>query len=215
MNQLKRILFLSLTASLFSCATKYKNISPVLLAEPVSYYSNTRDSIEVFFYNDVLDHSQNRKLYRWARRHNYTFTGVKIINRSGKFRKGFQLKFYDDSKRIIPANTGWVARKARTRTTAAPFVAIPFMLLEEAVLPHENDPRDPYGFEIYPEFTDYITCEVVKQDNQHRKQANAQMSADLRSLDISGKVLPAGKPVYGIVILKNNISLSKLKVSIQ
>jgi len=198
-----------------SCATKYKTVKPVLLSTPFSFYSNTEDSIEIFFYSDVLDHSQNRKLYRWAKRHNYTFTGVKIINRSGKFRKGFQLKFYNDNKRVVPANTAWVARKARTRTTAAPFIAIPFLLLEEAILPHDEYPRGPDGFELYPEYSGYITCEITEQDNQHRKQSNTEMAADLKSLDISYKVLPTGKPVYGIVILKNNISLDRLKVSLQ
>ena len=214
MRSVKIIFLTALAIVLVSCATRYKAVKPVLLSTPVGFYSNTEDSIDVFFFSDVLDHRQNRKLYRWAKRHNYTFMGVKIINRSGKFRKGFQLKFYSGDKRVVPANTAWVARKARTRTTAAPFIAIPFLLLEEAVLPYDNYPRGPDGFELYPEYSGYITCEVVEQDNQHRKRSNAEMSADLRSLDISYKVLPTGKPVYGVVIIKNNIPLNDLKIKL-
>ncbi len=209
----RSILILILVTILHSCATKYRNIAPVLFAEPVYFYSNTKDSIDIFFFKDVLDPSQNRKLYRWAKRHDCSFTGVKIVNRSGKFRKGFQLRFFCGNKRLIPLNPAWVAKKARTRTTAAPFVGIPFMLMEEAVLP--DPPVGPDGFELYPEYSGTITQEIVSQDNQNRKMSNAEMRADLKSMDISSKALPAGKPVYGLVIFKNSFSTKDLRVEVQ
>ena len=200
---------------LTSCAVDYKAIPPVEYNETLILKENSEDSIKFKFFNDVLVSSGNKHLVRWARRHHYQAIGVEVTNMSGKFRKGFQLKYYNKEKRIIPVNNIWFAKKARQKMSGAPFIAIPFIILEEAIFSHDDYPKDANGFALYPEYNTSITCSVVESDKKRRKRANAKLLNDLKELDLSYRVLPAGKPVYGIVIFNQDVSPEKLNVNIE
>lgn len=99
--------------------------------------------------------------------------------------------------------------------SAAPFIAIPFIILEEAIFPKSDYPKDENGFDLYPELNKSITSSVVESDSKKRKQANALFLADLKKLDLSYKILPSGFPVYGIVIFEHNVPLLDLKIRIK
>ena len=206
---------LSLVLLLTTCAVDYRTIPPVICNETIILKENSEDSIKYRFFKDVLVSSGNKHLIRWARRHNYKAIGVEVTNLSGKFRKGFQLKYYEKEKRIIPVNNIWFAKKARQKMSGAPFIAIPFIILEEAIFPYSGYPTDANGFALYPEYNSSITCSVVESDKKRRKRANAKLLNDLKDLDLSYRVLPAGRPVYGIVIFNQNVSPEKLKVNIE
>ena len=185
-----------------------------MLNESCSFQKNNRDSIKYRFYNGILKSSGNKHLIRWANRHHYHAFGVEIVNLSGDFRKGFQLKFYINQNRLIPVNNQWFAKKARQKMSAAPFIAIPFFVAESAIF-HSDPPRGSDGFEIDPDYNTSITGKVVEADNKRRKHANAKFLNDLKELDLSYKVVPTGKPVYGIVIFKEEFSIDKLTVSFE
>ena len=215
MKTLSPILKLLLVLLLTSCAVDYKVIPDVSCNASTGIRINSEDSIKFRFFNDVLASSGNKHLIRWAKRHNYQAIGLEVTNLSGKFRKGFQLKYYADEKRIVPVNNIWFAKKARQKMSGAPFIAIPFIILEEAIFSHDDYPKDANGFEFYPEYNSSITCSVVESDKKRRQRANAKLLADLKELDLSYRVLSAGKPVYGIVIFENNTTPEGLTIRIQ
>ncbi len=200
---------------LTSCATDYKCIPPGMFNQHINFQTKSEDSLKVFFCQNILESSGNKHLIRWAERHNYSVIGIKVINNSGKFRKGFQLQYYIENKRLIPVSNIWFAKKARQKMSAAPFIAIPFIILEEAIFPKSDYPKDENGFDLYPELNKSITSSVVESDSKKRKQANALFLADLKKLDLSYKILPSGFPVYGIVIFEHNVPLLDLKIRIK
>ncbi len=97
---------------------------------------------------------------------------------------------------------------------AVPIIAVPFFVAESAIF-HFESPRGSDGFELDPEHDTSVTGKVVEADNRRRKQANAKFLNDLKELDLSSKVLPTGKPVFGIVIFKEEFSIDKLTISLE
>ena len=214
MKKFSTYLFPVLIFAITSCAVDYKYIPPVTTCQAAGFQVNLQDSIKYGFFKDVLECSGNKHLIRWAKRHNYQIIGMEVVNMSGKFRKGFQLHYFNGNEQLTTVNSGWFANKARQKMSGAPFLAIPFIILEEAIFPHNDYPKDANGFVLYPEYNQSITCSVVENDKKRRKHANAELLSDLRKHDFSYKVLPTGKSIYGIVIFNQPVSLDSLSVEI-
>ena len=101
MKTLSTIFKLLLVLLLTSCAVDYKVIPDVSCNASTDVRLNSEDSIKFKFFNDVLASSGNKHLIRWAKRNNYQAIGLEVTNLSGKFRKGFQLKYYDKRNELF------------------------------------------------------------------------------------------------------------------
>ena len=203
------LLILALAVLIASCAVEHKAIPELSLGNIDSYQFNETDSLYYGYFNDLLKESGNKRLKRWAKRKDYTFVGFEVTNASLEFTKGYQLKYYYKGQKITPVRNQWVANKARQKSKASSWLALPFTLLEKAIWPPE-EAYDEYGFSQADEST--ISSQIAEEDNKVRKQANRDLAEDLVSHEISDKVLHTGVPVYGIMVLEGDIDLSQLEI---
>jgi len=204
---------------LSSCAVKHKQLTTLNLVHFNSYHFNNIDSIQYGYFENLLEnlleHSNNKRLIRWANRKNYQFIGFNVINTSEDFRKGYQLKFYHKGQRLNLVRNEWAAHKAKQKVSAAPFIAVPFIILEAILFNKDKEPqRDEYGFSIYDE-NNSVSMQLVEADNELRKKANKNLLKDLILHDICHQTLPFGVPVYGIIIIDSKEPLDSIKVSLQ
>ncbi len=216
-------LFISIIVSLFlllsSCASAYKELSGGLFLPHTNTIYNHNDSIKVVVSEGTPEQWGNKRLIRRAKRHNYHVINLQVTNMSSKFRKGFQLKYYVNDKRLIPVNISWFAKKTRQKGATSTIAAIPFIFLEMVVDDAIEDSINPDDLSSYsPYYIDVNSCitpTILECNNAKRKQENAKQFTDLRSLDLSYKTLPPGKPVYGIIILHDDICLNELNIRIK
>jgi len=182
-----------------------------------SFTTNYTDSIQYGYFENLLEYSNNKRLKRWAHRNNYQIIGFNVINTSSQFRKGYQLKFYHKGKRLNLVRNEWAAKKARQKGHAVPFIALPFAIIETAILNNDDDDqlRDEYGFQIAEQEFSPITTSVVESNNKVRKQANKNLRTNLTKNDISHQVLPFGVPVYGIIIIDSKAPVDDIEVRLQ
>jgi len=202
-------LIYTLAVLMASCAVKHKTIPELSLGNINTYQFNESDSLYYGYFSNLLKESGNKRLQRWAKRKHYTFVGFEVTNASLEFTKGYQLKYYYKGKKITPFRNQWIAHKARQKSKASRFLALPFSLLEKAIYPPE-EVYDEYGFSQTDETT--LSSKIAEADNEVRKQANRDLAEDLVTHEISDKVLYTGVPVYGIMVLEGDIDLSKLQI---
>ncbi|WP_212215864.1 hypothetical protein [Carboxylicivirga linearis] len=202
-------MILTLALLLASCAVEHKVIPELSIGNIDTYQFNETDSLYYGYFKDLLKESCNKRLQRWAKRKHYTFVGFKVTNASLEFTKGYQLKYYYKGQKITPVRNQWVAHKARQKSKASGWLALPFTLIEKAIWPPE-EVYDEYGFSQNDEST--ISSQIAEDDNKVRKQANKDLAEDLVSHEISDKVLHTGVPVYGIMVLEGDIDLAQLEI---
>ncbi len=192
-----------------SCAVEHRIIPKLESGSIQPLRFNHNDSLSYGYFKDLLELSDNKRLKRWAKRNDYNIIGFEVTNVGSEFTKGFQLKYYLNNQRITPIRNAWIARKARQKVNGMALLAIPVSIIEWAIFPKEPE-YDAYGFDQ----TDYTTVsmKMAESNNSVRKQANKELLNNLVRYEISDKVLPKGIPVYGIIVLKGNIDLSKLEV---
>ncbi len=203
------LLILALAVLMASCAVEHKAIPELSLGNIDTYQFNETDSLYYGYFNDLLKESDNKRLQRWAKRKHYTFVGFEVTNASLEFTKGYQLKYYYKGQKITPVRNQWVAHKARQKSKASSWLALPFTLLERAIWPPE-EVYDEYGFS-HTDATS-ISSQIADDDNAVRKQANKNLAEDLVNHEISDKVLHTGVPVYAIMVLEGDIDLSQLEI---
>jgi hypothetical protein len=187
---------------------------PSLKLNHFDYQENKQDSLQYGYFQNLLELSDNKRLKRWANRKKYDIYGFNVINTSNDFRKGYQLKFYSNGKKLNLVRNEWVAKKARQRGTATPIIALPFYFLEIALFhKDEINETDEYGFSTFD--NDQLqTVQAIKNDHETRKKANLDLKEDLKNHDISHKVLPFGEAIYGIIIIESKEPITNITVGL-
>jgi len=194
-----------------SCAVQHQHIPELNLTHFNSYRTNQTDALQYGYFENLLQHANNKRLIRWAKRKNYQVVGFYVINTSDEFRKGFQLKFYHNNQRLKLIRNEWVAKKSRQKGGGAHLAAIPFIIAESALLNSDDDDDYSISHQTLEEEAPF-TMAFVDANEKVRKRANKDLLDNLVDHDISHQVLPFGIPIYGIIIIDDSVPINNIEV---
>lgn len=203
--------------ALSACSTPHNTLVGHPKTDFRSYQWNQPDSLYYGKTDDLLAGTSNKRIIRWARRKHYHFVGLEVMNTSTQFRKGFQLSFYDNDKLIQLIRNQWVAKKARQKGTRVSLIAMPFYLLESIWRSNLNECAEDGSQQSDVNTDDKVlfTEILMESDTRNRNKANGDLAKELAEYDFSEKVLPAGKPVYGVIVFSGKQPPTNLQVRIQ